>query len=166
METARDLISLAAIAYKQGQHENAGSLFATAMESSDIDEFLKSITQPRVTTASDNAASVISGINAVYQTVTRPEEVATEQAVTAGQDADDVDTDQDELDAEDGGIDLDTSENDEEDDDTNNNLSEDVSADFPGEKVLPESTSSSFRITLKVKPGIKTARSPLSFKAA
>lgn len=40
---AQDLISLAALAFQNKQYENAGSLFAAAMASSDIGEFLDKI---------------------------------------------------------------------------------------------------------------------------
>lgn len=123
MKQARDLFLLSSIAYQQGKYSESGTLFATAMASSDVDEFLNLLNEEQTVTT-QTLLSISSSVDTSL-------EIAASrftQALSADEDEEDtVPQPSDETDAE------------EDFQDDKDEFVDDVDTDIPGQHVAPGS---------------------------
>jgi hypothetical protein len=161
MKQARDLFLLATIAYQQGKHSDAGTLFATAMASSDVNEFLDLLNEENTVTAGTMLATSKSIETTLSQAVNRfsasLSEEAEDEELTSLPKLSDAGTEGE-----------DDTELDEDDEDFN----DDIDTDNPGCKVLPSSLSSTVKVLplANTKPSTRiiissTLKSPVKVKA-
>jgi hypothetical protein len=140
MKQARDLFLLSAIAFQQGKHSDSGKLFATAMASSDVEEFLDLLNEERTVT-SGSLLSTSRAIETSLEDATRlfaaslSEEAEDETIVSLPGLSEEAD--------------------DEEDEDF-----DDIDSNMPGQRIIPSSISSS--ATPKAAPGTTGSRIVIS----
>ena len=163
MQTARDLMLLAAVAFNNGKYDDAGALFATALSSEDAPQLLERLgdmefqpeAEPTVTAGATHMSlrEISQALSAAIEDTMDDEE----GVATASDDEDEED-----LDEEEDEDDLDE----EEDEGDDEEESDDFDPDNGGETILPSSISS---VQVKRKEGgskliISGLNSPIKLK--
>lgn len=145
MRNARDLFLLSALAYRQGRHKESATLYATAMASEDVDQFLSVLNEEHTVTA----ASLSSAISTIETTL---EEKALEFANSLTAIAEDEVIV--ELPSQSESFDLDEETEDEALDD----LETSDPSGMPGQKILPTSISTATKkVKLVISPSLHTS---------
>ena len=126
MKHSRDLFLLSTIAFRQGKHQDAGSLFAAAMSAPDSDEFLNLLNEENTVTA-NTLLSTASDIELDLESACA--------SFTSSLSSSGADEDEFNIDDEDSGEDDDANFDDED-------AGDDISSSMPGQRILPSSLSS------------------------
>jgi hypothetical protein len=127
MKQARDLFLLSAIAYRQGKYDDSATLFATAMSSDDVEQFLEVLNEEQTVTSS----SLLSPAKEIESSLEQAIGIFSTSLNTA------IETEDEEL-VFPATSETDLDESEDFDDDEEN--SSDVSS-FPGQTIIPSSLS-------------------------
>ncbi len=130
---ARDLLLLAAVAYRNGRYEDAGSLFATSMSSSDATELLQELDiegdlgvddlqPPSGDWESESSDAPRAGLESISKSLA--DAMSLIPSLSASEDVDTPDLE------------------DEEEEDSDDAVSDDFNPGMPGQKIVPSSLSS------------------------
>ena len=133
MKHSRDLFLLSTIAFRQGKHQDAGSLFAAAMSATDSEEFLNLLNEENTVTAS-TLLSIASDIELDLESACAS---FTSSLSSSGEDEDEFNIE----DEDSGDEDEDSGDEDEADFD-DEDAGDDISSSMPGQRILPSSLSS------------------------
>lgn len=125
MKTSRDLMLLAAVAYKNGKFDDAGALFAASLSASDADEMLQTLNcldnpDAEVLEIESVSSSSDMSLSAIVESISAA--IGEHHAATASDEDEDSEEEDEDLDDEDS-EEEDEEEEDEEEDEDDESLS-------------------------------------------
>lgn len=118
MQTARDLMLLAAVAFKNGKFDDAGALFASSLSSEDADSFLNEVNRLGNPTAENLDIESVSSANMSLSQIAQSLSGAIKESVIEAGDEDEESEDEEEMEDEESEDEDEDEEEDSEDDES------------------------------------------------